>query len=363
MEPLVDGVLTAQEWMTSSTLTIAKPEPQIQPAPLPAPNLPAATSFQALMAVYRYNWDPTRFWQDGAPATVDQPQEGTGPWYSYRRVEWHREQLNEVKRAGVDIVLLRYGGDGEAGLAGLDQLTQALKEIRAEDHSYPLVGLYLDTAALKGADLKTDEGKEQIYRLLRDFFQHVPPEFRAQLGVRPETGARGGVPILLGEPSGLADWDESFMSYVEARLGAVTWLGSTAWQEKGAPRFYANFKLTDAGLGQDGTGDVKAFTISPGYCPPPGQTGEVRCRRDGRAYRTDWQRMVAAGPSLILINSWNDFACGTEIAPSRQWGHQFVDATRTERARLGYQQPRRLRLLQHSTPEVLLPGPPIKLTS
>ncbi len=180
--------------------------------------------------------------------------------------------------------------------------------------------------------------------------------FAAQLGVRPETGGRGGVPILLGEPTNLADWDGSFMTYVEERLGAITWLGSTAWQEKGANGFYANFKLTDAGLGQDGTGDVKAFTISPGYCPPPGQTGEARSRRDGRFYRTDWQRMVAAGPSLILINSWNDFACGTEIAPSRQWGHQFVDATRTERARLGYQQPRRLRLLQHSTPEMLLPG-------
>jgi len=357
IEPLVDGNLDAMEWMTASSLSFAKPEPQLQPVPA---TLAGKSTLQALMAVYRYDWEPARFWKDHAPATIDQPQEGAGPWYRGARVDWHQGQLTEVKRAGIDVILVHYQGDPESrrtwSRTGLDRLTQALKEIRAAERSYPLVGLYLDTAALKGVDLKSEAGKQLVYTMIRDFFQHVPAIFRAQLGARPEAGVRGGVPVLLGEPAGLADWDEGFMSYVEERLGPITWLGSSAWQEKGVKRLYARVKLTGAGLTQDTSGEVTAFTISPGYCPPPGTPGDVRSRHDGRAYRTDWQRVTAAAPALVVIDSWNDFARGTEIAPSRQWGHQYVDATRTERARLGYDQPRKLRLLQHSLPEVLLPG-------
>ena len=349
VEPFIDGQLTAQEWMAASSLSFDKPEPQFAPSPPTAGTPP----FGALLAIYRYDWDPGAFWQEnGEPATVDQPKEGAGPWYSYTRVDWHRGQLDEVKRAGIDILLPHYRGDAESrrtwARTGLDRMTQALKEMRAEGKSYPLVGMYLDTDALKGADLKSVAGQDLITGMIRDFFLHVPREFRAQLG--------GGVPVMLGEPEGLADWDGGFGPYVEERLGKIAWLGSAAWREKGAGGFYAYVRLRTSGLGQEGTGGVTALSIAPGYCPPPGTLGDMRPRRDGRAYRADWQRVLAASPELVVIDSWNDFANGTEIAPSRQYGFAYADATRVAKAQLGSGQAHSLRLLQSNAPAMLKPG-------
>ena len=348
-EPFIDGALNAQEWMTAGSLSFDKPEPGFKPAP-PTGGKP---SFGALLAIYRYDWDQATLWQaDGTPMTVDQPKEGAGPWYSYQRVDWHRSQLDEIKRSGIDIILVRYRGDAESrrtwARMGLDRLTQALKEMRAEGKSYPLVGMMLDTAPLQEADLKRDEGKQLLYGMIRDLYLHVPREFRADLG--------GGVPVMLADPTGIADWDGGFMPYVEERLGPICWLGSTAWREKGADRFYAFVRLSRSGLSQEGAGGATALSISPGFCPPLGSYGEVRSRREGRAYRADWQRVLAVSPELVVIDSWNDFANGTEIAPTRQYGFSYADATRVAKAQLGSGQSHSLRLLQSNVPAVLKPG-------
>jgi hypothetical protein len=356
IEAFIDGMLNAEEWLTASSLSFDKPDPQFQPDLTPA----GQGRFDALLAIYRYDWDPAAFWQpNGEPATADQPKEGVGPWYSYTRVDWHRAQLDEIKRSGIDIILVRYRGDAESRRAwartGLDRLTQALKEMRAEGKSYPLVGVMIDTAPLQGVDLKTDEGKQLLYGMVRDFYLHVPREFRAQLGAKPQDNLPGGVPVMLSDPTPLADWDGSFLSYVSERLGPIAWMGSPAWREKGAEGFHAYVHYSVAGLTQGGVGGAKAFVLTPGFCPAPGAPGEVRSRREGRAYRTDWQRVLAASPALVIVD-WNDFASGTEIAPSRQYGFQYADATRVFKAQLGAGQAHSLRLLQSNVPDVLKPG-------
>ena len=369
--PFVDGRLAAEEWLTASTLAFYKPQPTFTPAPTTSAK-PAAAG--TLLAVYRYDWSGNmnraggaKLWaSDFAPATPDQPKEACGPWYSYERVAWHRQELEEVTRAGIDILLARYQGDEVSRRTwadtGLDRLTQALKERRAEGKTYPLVGMMLDTDALRGVDLKSDIGKRLLYGMIRDFFLHVPPEFRAQLGARPEEGRLGGVPILLGEPDRLAGWDGSFLSYCDQRFGEdfggghIAWLGSSEWQKGSVDGFYAWVRLAGkVGLTQEAVGGATAMSVSPGYCVP-GPQGEIRSRKEGRAYRTDWQRIVASKPELVVINSWNDFANATEIAPSRQYGYTYVDMTQLFKARLGSELPHYLRLRQGAVPKVMKPG-------
>jgi len=368
--PFIDGRLTAEEWMTASTLTFDLPQPKIAPIAAVAKQTDVIGT---LLTIYRYDWqgDSSRpgahLWQAAnGPATSDQPREAAGPWYSWERVAWHRSQLNEIQRAGIDIVLAKYRGDDEArrtwARTGLDRLSEALKQMRAEGRSYPLVGMMLDTAPLAGVDLKSDEGKRRVYGMIRDFYLHVSREFWAELGLRSgQVG--GGVPVLLGEPDALADWDGSFLAYAQERFshdfdGArLVWLGSSQWRTRGADGFYAYVRLPGSvGVTQEGAGGVSAMAVSPGYCPPPGTIADVRPRREGRAYRSDWQRVLASSPELVVLNSWNDFADANELAPSRQYGVTFVDATRYFAARMGSGRPHSVRLRKQAAPDVLLPG-------
>jgi len=369
--PFIDGKLSADEWLAATTLEFDEPEPIIDTAP-PSAEKTGVTG--AVLAIYRYDWqggvdraEGAPLWTpDGAPATSHQPQSGAGPWISYERVDWHAGQIEEVQRAGIDIILARYRGDEQArrtwARTGLERLAQALKERRAGGLGYPLVGMMLDTAPLAGADLRSEEGKQGLYGMIREFFLRVPREFWAEVGARPGEGVKGGVPLLLGGPGELAGWDGSFVGFCQERFaedfgGArLVWLGSPAWRSGGA-ELYASIDLpAESGFTMSSPEGARAVAVSPGYCPPPGAGGRIRERIEGRAYRSDWQRALASKPELVIINTWNDYANGTEIAPSRQYGIIYVDTTRYFQSRLGSQETHHLWLKQQRLPQVLAPG-------
>jgi hypothetical protein len=223
--------------------------------------------------------------------------------------------------------------------------------------------MMLDTEPLQSVNLKSEEGKRLLYGMVRDFFIHLPREFWADLGSQRDDSTATGVPVLLGEPSALADWDGAFVAYCQRQFaqdfdGArLTWLGSSAWRAGGVENFYAFVRLPEQiGFAQEGVAGPTAVALSPGYCPPPGLDGQVRPRGEGRAYRGDWQRALAARPELVIINSWNDFANGTEIGPSRQYGIAYVDMTGYFQSRLGSGQPQRLLVKQKRIPTVFAAG-------
>ena len=372
LTPFIDGKLAADEWLTATTLQFDRPEPMIEVTPRPAERTGVTA---AVMAVYRYDWQGDEkasagapLWRpDGTPATGHQPQSGAGPWVSYARVDWHAAQLAEIQRAGIDVILAQYSGQESArrtwARSGLERLVQALKERRAAGRGYPLVGMMLDTEALARVDLRSDEGKQLLYGMIREFFLRLPREFWAEIGARPKEFVTGGVPVLLGEPSGLAGWDGGFLDYCQQRFaedfsgGRLVWLGGSAWRAGGVTGFYSYLNLpADSGFALSSPDGARAAAISPGYCPPPGASGGIRPRMEGRSYRGDWQRVLAAKPELVIINSWNDYANGTEIAPSRQYGVVYVDTTRYYQSRLGSQEPHQLWLKQQRLPDTLSPG-------
>src|SRR5205807_962875 len=126
---LVAGLAVAHAQSTSPRAASAAP-------PGGAPRLVMASY------VYGYQADgrkaaPARLVRlaGGATALVEHPWESDGPWFSYDRSQWHRNQLQVMQSAGIDVALPLYRGDAADRAAyatrGLDVMAQALKELRS----------------------------------------------------------------------------------------------------------------------------------------------------------------------------------------------------------------------------------------
>ncbi len=297
----------------------ADPEPKFssngQYAPLPAGisvnsgafvlGAPQPPAF--VMGVYRldFNGDPRlgpgqNVWNaGGGTALADQPMNGAGPWFSGLRTQWHRQQLADMRLAGIEVALIRTQ-PGDALLPReLDAFVEALKEMKAQGQDYPLVGVDASTGS---PDLNL-------------IYAHVPPEFRAMQDV-----AGPGTP-------GVLVYDLS--------------LGSSD-----APKTLA-----------DGTPIARVYhsdtvaTVSPGRTDRNG----VILRQGGRTYDTSWQVALVSTPNQIVVESWNDFAHGTEIAASRQYGEQYVDATRAEVIQYDGDRPWHAKYLANAVPRTIFP--------
>ncbi len=212
--------------------------------------------------------------QAGGTLLADQPMNGSGPWFSGLRTQWHRQQLADMRLAGIEVALIRtQPGDTLLGRE-LDAFVEALKEMKAQKLDYPLVGVDATT------------GKPDLDLI----YSHVPPEFRAMQDVAG-----------LGQP-GVLVYDLSLGSSDAAKALA------------------------------DGTPVARVYhsdtvaTVSPGRTDKNG----IASRHGGRTYDTSWQVALVSTPNQIVVDSWNDFAHGTEIAASRQYGEQYVDATRAQ---------------------------------
>ena len=210
----------------------------------------------------------------GGTSLADQPMNGAGPWFSGLRTQWHREQLSDMRLAGIEVALIRTEPNDPLLPRELDAFVEALKEMKAQKLDYPLVGV----------DATTGQPDLDL------IYSHIPPEFRAMQNVSG-----------LGQP-GVLVYDLSLGNNDAAKALA-----------DGTPvaRVYHSDTVT---------------SVSPGRVDRNG----VISRKGGRTYDTSWQVALVSTPDQIVVESWNDFAHGTEIAASRQYGEQYVDATRAE---------------------------------
>ena len=52
-------------------------------------------------------------------------------------------------------------------------------------------------------------------------------------------------------------------------------------------------------------------------------------RQDGEFYRRTFQGAIDSKPDWIVITSFNEWLEGTQIEPSKRYGRQYLDLTRT----------------------------------
>ncbi len=283
---------------------------------------------------------------DQSTALAHHPLAGTGPWFSYDRADWHRQQLMDMRQAGVDVVLPIYRGSGRDRQLyadkGLTVLASTLQSMRQAGQDYPQVGLFLETDALiqifgDRPDLREPAVQAALYDVVRNFYRRIPAEFRAVVALTPENGGHNACPVYLSDARAFKEIDGDFASYLRGRFlrdfGCdLILIGGPGFQGKATLDGYFTPTL-EKNLQYDDAGWIKVATVGQGYdsalVEELPRAGDVRpSRRSDDNYRAAWSAAVGKRPSFVLLDGWNDYAMGREIAPSIEAGYSAVDLTR-----------------------------------
>ena len=344
MNPLAARILLL---LVSITMALAADSlPPIPPAFGPHTNLsekdfagvPTFALAEKIIGTYYFYWYDSRTGShltnpDGSDALTTHPP--TLEDFSYHSVSWHRRQLEDMMAAGIDVVLPVFWGApseqaAKAGLhwsyAGLPPLVQAREELVREGRRPPRLGLFYDTSTLQHnrwgyhADLTTDYGRRWFYATLRDFFSLIPPKHWAMIDGHPL--------ILLYSASFAARHDQSVMDFAKAEFarefgGRTPWIvREVSWQVK-----------TDDTVAWGGALGLKnpgVASLGPGYdhAAVPGRAPRVVARRAGEFYEENWRKFLRRPGNFVMVETWNEFHEGTDVAASREYGRRYIELTR-----------------------------------
>lgn len=300
--------------------------------------LPTYRTGQPIVGTYYFYWYDVNTGEhfidpDGTDALTDHPANPKG--YSYRSPDWHRREMEDILRAGIDFILPVYWGNPadrqpDKGLywsfEGLEALVKAQESMLAARRRPPKIGMFYDTSTLQWnansyhADLTTREGQEWFYVSIRDFFSMVPPRLWAMIDHRPL--------IFLYAAAFAKDYNQQAIDFVyqqfqkdfgcrpyivrEASWSKVKTDSVYAWGGALAPRI------------------LEVAAIGPGYdhSAVPGRTPLVRDREGGRFFERSWEQILRMNPArrpfIVMIETWNELHEGTDICPSREYGDQYV---------------------------------------
>jgi hypothetical protein len=211
--------------------------------------------------------------------------------------------------------------------AGLKPLIEARELLLRAGKKPPQIGLFYDTSTLQynewneHIDLTTDYGKRWFYATVRDFFSCIPPKHWAMLDEKPI--------VLMYAAAFAKKYDQSFVDFTKAEFpkefgGRVPYIApQNSWQGvKG-----------DSTCAWGGALDFQRAGIcelGPGYdhSAVPGRTPLVRKREGGKFYEESWQKFLREPSNFVMIETWNEFHEGTDIAESREFGRQYIQLTR-----------------------------------
>ena len=270
---------------------------------------------------------------DDSDALTTHPATMTG--FSYKSVQWHRAQLLDMEAAGIDIVLPVYWGApselADYGIshwsyAGLIPLIQARSELVKEGHRPPLIGLFYDTTTLERnawnehVDLTDQRGMTWFYESVRDFYSLIPIEHRARIDGRPV--------LFTWASSWAKDYDQAHVVYANERFArdfgerGLYWVRESSWQLE-----------TESEYGWGGAFGLKTFevaTLGPGYdhSAVPDRYPIILDREAGAFFERQWIRFLRSGIHHLMIETWNEFHEGTDIAHSREYGRQYIELNR-----------------------------------
>lgn len=318
-----------------------EPDPPGPHVGLKAEDLAQIDSFaadQPIVGTYLFYWYDVHsgahvVYEDGGDACTTHPSSWED--YSFYSTRWWLEQLRDIRAAGIDFAAPVFWGHpydhGSWSFEGLPPLVEALDEMDSVDGSYPRIALFYDTSTLRhspndpgrGIDLSTPDGKAWFYTTIRDFFSYIPPRHRAAIDGRPI--------ILLYAVAFASRQDPELFPYVRERFEqdfAIQpyIIAQTSWA--GEPD-----DTCDWG-GALGLRLAGCAALGPGYdhSAVRGREPLVVDRRDGAFYADNWRSLLGLTPGrrphVVMIETWNEFHEGTDVAPSQEYGRQYVELTR-----------------------------------
>ncbi|MFN3650756.1 MAG: hypothetical protein ACK47B_14370 [Armatimonadota bacterium] len=337
----------------------------------PAPSAAKQPSTQRLVFATYYYWyqgDPRKALptahlrnSQGVTTLTHHPWESVGPWISFDRAQWHRNNFQLMAGGGIDVALAVYRGDVENrrayAIKGLDVMAQALKELRTEGptplthkaHEHPQIALGLDLGGLATqyggpVDLKQQDVQRSLYGMIRDFYLHVPAEFRASVQLPASQIAKSGAAEATGTTRGVAyivrlmsdaavkDADNSFLTYCNRRFAqefgaGLVWVGTPELATRvTALDAVAPYPAAQQGAVLAKDGWIGTGSFGPGYdASSQGAGAKIRSRDNGQQTIVDFRRIIQEKPEWVFIDSWNNFAHGSDVAPSLEYGLLYRD--------------------------------------
>ncbi|MCX8107501.1 MAG: DUF5010 domain-containing protein, partial [Verrucomicrobiae bacterium] len=273
---------------------------------------------------------------DGTDALTDHPP--TLVDFSYKSPRWHKSELSDMIDAGIDVVLPVYWGEPSQrrpgqpisaqpwSFSGIPPLVQARDELLAEGKRPPAIGLFYDTSTLQynaanqRIDLTTPYGKQWFYETVRDFFSLVPARHWAMIEGRPV--------IFLYSSAFAANHDQQCIDYLRlcfARdFGGKTpfVVREVSWRVQ-ADDVYA----WGGALGLKNPG---LASLGPGYdhSAVPGREPLKVDREGGAFFERNWIKFLRRPSPRVMIETWNEYHEGTDIAASREYGRQYIELNR-----------------------------------
>ena len=271
---------------------------------------------------------------DGTDALTTHPPALEG--LSYKSAAWHRKQLEDMIAAGIDVVLpVFWGAPSEQSTKahlhwsyeGLPPLVQAREELLRAGKQPPRVGLFYDTSTLRHnawgehQDLTTQRGREWFYATVRDFFSLIPPKHWAMIDDKPI--------VLLYSAAFAKAHDQSVVDYLRGEFpkqfgGRAPWLArEVSWHVK------ADSVVAWGGaLGMKNPGGVAS--VGPGYdhSAVPGRTPLIVDRRGGAFYEEQWLKLLRRPPNFVMVETWNEWHEGTDVAESKEYERKYIELTR-----------------------------------
>jgi hypothetical protein len=296
------------------------------------------TSADRVVATYYFYWydSPSKLhvsYADGGDMLTTHPP--TLDDFSYKSTSWHERQLRDMIDASIDVVLPVFWGapseqDSTANLhwsyEGIPPLVKARERLVKAGLNPPRIGLFYDTSTLQHnawgyhADLTTDYGREWFYATIRDFFSMIPPKHWAMIDNRPI--------ILLYSAAFAQKHEQSVIDYSKARF-AEEFSGRTPYI---APE--VSWKVTaDNKVAWGGALGLKTpgiASLGPGYdhTAVRDRSPLVVDRRGGEFYEQQWQNFLQNPSNIVVLETWNEFHEGTDIAASQEYGRQYIELTR-----------------------------------
>ena len=237
---------------------------------------------------------------DGRSHLITHPMDGTGPWMSYDRIDWHRIQMTRMREAGVDVAAVTYR-PGRAGRLAVTALGSALATLESADADRPYVCLWVDAGSLQAPN---GDVAPALYAAIREFHQCLPPRLAATVPLSEANGGGVATPIIISgldslklDPAGAARLRDDLRGRFFGEVGrdAVIlsvgnpegWDGGVAFGPGGASASVPD----NQHYVFDSARPIRVASIYAGTRPTTAGDHPI-LRRSRETYRTAWRKAI-----------------------------------------------------------------------
>ncbi len=256
--------------------------------------------------------------------------------YSWRSVATIKKDLEDMKAAHIDGMLVWYPGNTTDSSFGSVQMMHNLVEAARQVSNPPKIGLLLDSVhfytekVMKEPntllDLTTNAGKGYFFKLAEDFYSQLPSDLWLRINGKPLINIYyQGVDVV-------SDYDASTIESMKQQFKTSFGLDPYVFADylwdpqasKGIPTDeWCSWGAALAPSSFPGFANTSTMAVGPGF----NDGVRVRDREGGDFYARGWSRAIGKGNHVVLIDTWNYWVEGTAIAESAEYGRAYINLT------------------------------------